>query len=414
MDAVALCNRLVTDYSSYIESFITIRDPRIKARVDDELRNGLLWPGPLLQLNPSFEPGPWIDDLVASGRLHPECQSIFRIKQDGEPARRLRLHQHQGEAVEAAALGDSYVLTTGTGSGKSLAYIIPIVDYVLRQGSGKGIRAIVVYPMNALANSQANELEKFLCRGYPPGKPPVTFRRYTGQEKDEERQEILLNPPDILLTNYVMLELLLTRPHEKKIVQAARDRLQFFVLDELHTYRGRQGADVAMLARRVREVRARPRLQCVGTSATLAGSGSVADQQSQIAEVASRLFGAPVKAERIIGETLRRVTAEVDLDDPNRLAELRAAVAGRQEKPQLTFDDFKADPLAAWIETTFGLATEPGTQRLKRATPISISGREGAARQLADLIDLPEDRCGQAIEHTLLAGGKGQRASWRI
>ncbi len=404
MDAFALRNRLVADYSSYIESFITIRDPRIKERVDDELRNGLLWPDPLLQLNPSFEPGPWIDDLVASGRLHPECQSIFRIKQDGEPARRLRLHQHQGEAVEAAASGDSYVLTTGTGSGKSLAYIIPIVDYVLRQGSGKGIRAIVVYPMNALANSQANELEKFLCRGYPDGKPPVTFRRYTGQEKDEERQEILLNPPDILLTNYVMLELLLTRPHEKKIVQAARDRLQFFVLDELHTYRGRQGADVAMLARRVREVSARPHLQCVGTSATLAGSGSFTEQQRQIAEVASRLFGAPVKAERIIGETLRRVTAEVDLDDPNRLAELQAAVVGRQEKPQLTFDDFKADPLAAWIETTFGLATEPGTQRLKRATPISISGREGAARQLADLIELPEDRCGQAIEHTLLAG----------
>ncbi len=61
------------------------------------------------------------------------------------------------------------MLTTGTGSGKSLAYIIPIVDFVLRQGSGKGIRAIVVYPMNALANSQANELEKFLCRGYPRG-----------------------------------------------------------------------------------------------------------------------------------------------------------------------------------------------------------------------------------------------------
>lgn len=406
MDAFALRNRLVSDYSSYVESFITIRDPRIRARVEGELRNGLLWPDPLLQLNPSFEPGPWIDDLTAGGRLHPECSSIFRIKPEGKPSKPLRLHRHQAEAIAAASSGDSYVLTTSTGSGKSLAYIIPMVDYVLRQGSGKGIRAIVVYPMNALANSQANELEKFLCRGYPDGRPPVTFRRYTGQENDDERRDIILNPPDILLTNYVMLELLLTRPHEKKIVQAARERLQFFVLDELHTYRGRQGADVALLARRVREVSARPHLQCVGTSATLAGSGSFADQQRQIAEVASRLFGAPVKPERIIGETLRRVTAETDLDEPDHLAELRAAVAGRQAKPQHDFDRFRADPLAGWIETTFGLSTEQetGNHRLKRATPISISGPEGAARRLADLIDLPEDRCWQAIEHTLPAG----------
>lgn len=404
MDAFALRNQLVTDYSSYIKSFIAIRDERIQTRVDDELRNGLLWPDPLLQLNPSFEPGPWIDDLTAAGSLHSECSAIFRIKPEGKPSKPLRLHRHQAEAIAAASSGDSYVLTTGTGSGKSLSYIIPIVDYVLRHGSGRGIRAIVVYPMNALANSQANELEKFLSRGYPEGKPPVTFRRYTGQESDDERKEIILNPPDILLTNYVMLELLLTRPHEKKIVQAARDRLQFFVLDELHTYRGRQGADVALLTRRVREVCARPHLQCVGTSATLSASGSFADQQRQIADVACRLFGAPVKPERIIGETLRRVTAEVNLDHPDRRADLRAVAAERQEKPQLDFAGFQADSLAAWIETTFGLATEQATGRLTRATPISVSGPEGAARRLAALVDLPEERCRQAIEHTLLAG----------
>ena len=404
MDVFALRNRLVDDYASYIESFITIRDDRIRQYVDDELRNGLLWPEPLLQLNPSFEPGPWIDDLVASGRLHPECQSIFRIKKPGQADKPLRLHTHQGEAVQAAASGDSYVLTTGTGSGKSLAYIIPIVDFVLRKGSGKGIRAIVVYPMNALANSQAKELEKFLCLGYPEGKPPVTFRRYTGQEQDEERQEILANPPDILLTNYVMLELLLTRPYEKKIVNAARERLQFLVLDEMHTYRGRQGADVAMLVRRVRDVCANPHLQCVGTSATLAGSGSFADQQRQIAEVASRFFGAAVKPERIIGETLRRVTVETDLADAATLDQLKTIVATRTDKPSLDFASFKTDPLAAWIETTFGLATEAETGRLKRATPIGVSGPQGAARQLAALIDMPEAQCRQAIQHTLMAG----------
>ena len=123
---------------------------------------------------------------------------------------------------------------------------------MLRLGSGKGIKAIVVYPMNALANSQVKELEKFLKLGYPEGHEPVRFARYTGQESDEQRQAIMANPPDILLTNYVMLELILTRPRDKKVIAAADD-LRFLVLDELHTYRGRQGADVAMLVRRVRD-----------------------------------------------------------------------------------------------------------------------------------------------------------------
>jgi len=273
MDVFALRNQLVDDYAAYIESFINISDRRIREHVTAELHQGLLWPDPLLQLNPNFEPGDWIDDLVADGVLHPECSRIFRFKEPNKPDRRLRLHKHQTDAVKAAQSGDNYVLTTGTGSGKSLAYIIPIVNHVLQQGSGKGIQAIIVYPMNALANSQVIELEKFLCRGYPEGKPPVTFRRYTGQESDEEKQEIITSPPDILLTNYVMLELVLTRPHERNIVRAARG-LQFLILDELHTYRGRQGADVAMLVRRVRDVCESRHLQCVGTSATLASEGT--------------------------------------------------------------------------------------------------------------------------------------------
>jgi ATP-dependent helicase YprA (DUF1998 family) len=120
-----------------------------------------------------------------------------------------------------AHTGANYVLTTGTGSGKSLAYIVPIVDHVLRRGSGKGVQAIVVYPMNALANSQEGELKKFLQLSYPDGKGPVTFARYTGQESDETRQRIIANPPDIILTNYVMLELILTRTTERQLIQAA-------------------------------------------------------------------------------------------------------------------------------------------------------------------------------------------------
>ena len=104
--------------------------------------------------------------LSQQGLLQPECERIFRLKDDNPDGPVLRLHQHQREAIEAARTGSSYVLTTGTGSGKSLAYIIPIVDRVLAAKAAgtyrPGIKAIVVYPMNALANSQLGELEKFL------------------------------------------------------------------------------------------------------------------------------------------------------------------------------------------------------------------------------------------------------------
>src|SRR4051795_5082304 len=298
MDVFALREKLVGDYRRYAESFLTIRDERIAAHVHAKLDNGLLWPDPPLQLNPSFEPGGLIDELIDDGTLHDECRRIFRAaKSDSDPAgRAILLHKHQADAIRAAKTGANYVLTTGTGSGKSLAYIVPIVDYVLRNGARDGrIKAIVVYPMNALANSQENELAKFLKLGYPPGKPPVTFRRYTGQESEEQRDEIRNNPPDILLTNYVMLEYLLTRPLDGAVIRASQG-LPFLILDELHTYRGRQGADVALLVRRVRERLPPQGLQCIGTSATMASEGSLDDKNRVVAAVAAKLFAAEISA----------------------------------------------------------------------------------------------------------------------
>jgi len=271
--------------------------------VEDQYRSGLLWPDVLIQLNPSFKAGASIDELVESDVLHPQCSQVFRVGKTEEAAggNPLRLHKHQEEAIHAASQDANYVLTTGTGSGKSLAYIIPIVNEVLKQGSGKGIRAIIVYPMNALANSQAGELDKFLKLGFDT--PPVTYRRYTGQESDDEKREIQERPPDIILTNYVMLELILTRPREHRMISAA-ENLRFVVLDELHTYRGRQGADVAMLLRRLRNIVGRDDLLCIGTSATMGSGDNILSQRQEVSEVASLLFGSPVSPNHVIGETL--------------------------------------------------------------------------------------------------------------
>jgi ATP-dependent helicase YprA (DUF1998 family) len=402
LNVFTLRDRLTSDYADFIQSFIEIRDARIRGRVADELDRGLLWPDPIIQLNPAFEPGEWIDELAEQGVLHDECRRIFRIKPDQRgTGRPLRLHRHQADAVRTARGDHNYVLTTGTGSGKSLAYIIPIVDHVLRRGSGRGIQAIVVYPMNALANSQLGELTKFLKHGYPDDRGPVTFARYTGQESDEDRQRIKAEPPDILLTNFVMLELILTRPEDRQLVAAARG-LKFLVLDELHTYRGRQGADVAMLVRRAREAFQAPSLQCVGTSATVAGAGTYDEQRAQVASVGTRLFGAMVRPEHVIGETLRRCTPERDVNDPAFVEALRSRLEANDPPPS-EYRAFVDDPLSIWIESVLGPVTEPATARLVRSRPRGVTGPDGVADELARLTGVNAARCAEAVQRQLLA-----------
>ncbi len=411
MDVFQLRDRVVAEYREYATSFVTISDERIRRRVEEELDAGLLWPEPLVQLNPTFEPGGTIDELVRRGLLHPECSRIFRHKPDpADPdpdlppdGREIRLHRHQVEAIEAARAGVNYVLTTGTGSGKSLTYLVPLVDDALRN-PGRGIKAIIVYPMNALANSQVHELEKFLTYGYPDRRGPVRFARYTGQESDDQRAAIIADPPDILLTNYVMLELVLTRPRERRLVEAARG-LRFLVLDELHTYRGRQGADVALLCRRVREACRAENLRYIGTSATMTADPSrpFEEQRREVARVASQIFGAEVRPEHVIGETLRRLTPAEDLSDPDFVEGLRRRVLS-DEPPPGGFAEFVADPLSSWIESTLGLREESGSGRLVRQAPRAITGPEGAAAELARVLDVPVDAAARAIRRQLLAG----------
>ncbi|MEJ2330802.1 MAG: hypothetical protein P8Z33_13310, partial [Gammaproteobacteria bacterium] len=129
MDVFELRHKLVSDYEAYTTSFVQINDERIRDYVATKLAEGLLWPEPLIQLNPAFEPGAWIDQLVDSDVLSPQGRTIFRVKREDDPVgRSLRLHKHQEDAIHVARQRQNYVLTTGTGSGKSLAYIVPIVD----------------------------------------------------------------------------------------------------------------------------------------------------------------------------------------------------------------------------------------------------------------------------------------------
>ncbi len=406
MDIFDIHGQVIDDYRSFTSSFVDVRDRRIREFVQRQLDAGAQWPQPWLSLNPSFESGGSVTILVEQGLLHPENERIFRIKPDADSiaGKGLVLHRHQTEAIKAAQSGQSYVLTTGTGSGKSLAYIIPIVDAVLRANADNGgrrlpgVKAIIVYPMNALANSQLGELRKFLRHGYPTDGEPVTFARYTGQESPDERRRILADPPDILLTNYVMLELVLTRPDERKhLIRAARG-LRFLALDELHTYRGRQGADVSMLVRRVRDACASPSLQVIGTSATMSSGGTIDEQRAVVAEVATRLFGSDVTPEHVIGEFLERATTDavpVAADLADAVTDW-AAGTGPADYAALV-----GDPLAAWAETTFGLDREPASGRLVRRKPTTVPA---ASHELAEQTGIDPDTCQVALQAVLMGG----------
>ena len=195
-DIFAVHQRLIGDYRGFTEGSAVIRDDRIAKFMDEDLDSKSQWPDPWLSLNPFFADGGSVTDLVNDGYLHEDCAKIFQTGKteggtscDGRP---IRFYRHQRDAIQAARGGDSYVLITGTGSGKSLSYIVPIVDRVLRARAAgdrrKKVRAIIVYPMNALANSQLKELEKYLKDGFAADRQTVTFERYTGQEKQADRR----------------------------------------------------------------------------------------------------------------------------------------------------------------------------------------------------------------------------------
>jgi len=387
MDVFALRDRVVDDYKRYIESFVRIRDKRIDQFVRHQFDSGALWPDPILQLNPAYEPGPTLDELAAQGVLTAGTARFFR-KHDGGA---LRLYKHQQEAFEIARRQEPYVVTTGTGSGKSLTYLVPIYDHILRTNPEKHqVRAIIVYPMNALINSQLLALEQYEKMA---GGSTVRFARYTGQEKPDDRQRILDDPPHILLTNYVMLEYMLLRPAERQLTARATANLEYLVLDELHTYRGRQGADIAMLLRRLRERAGNPKLLHIGTSATMVTEGKRQDRRKVVAAVATKLFGSELKPENVVDETLQRaIQAEV----PKETAAVRSAVEGPVPGD---LSGFRSAPLAAWVESTFGLAEEDG--RLVRRRPITFL--EGV-RSLSGASGLPEETCTSKLKEVLTVG----------
>ena len=220
-------------------------------------------------------------------------------------------YRHQRLAFDRLAAGQSTVVATGTGSGKTECFLYPALDYCRKQAGNPGVKAIFIYPMNALASDQAQRIARIIHRtsslrgkvtaGLYVGESGASPRQSMAEDHLIENREVLRErPPDILLTNYKMLDLLLTRPIDSPLWRHnAAGMLHYLVVDELHTFDGAQGTDLACLIRRLRaRLQADDGLICVGTSATIGIEGD----EKAILEYVSGVFQQPFSPDAVVGE----------------------------------------------------------------------------------------------------------------
>lgn len=399
IDIFRIHKESIRNYGDYIRSFIDIRNEEISRQITRELDEGKLWPDGLIQFNPAYEEGDKVGALQAQGILHPElANNIFS---------KYVLHRHQTEALRLADSGRGFVLTSGTGSGKSLAFLGAILNGLFKMPHRpRGIKAIVVYPMNALINSQEKSLEEDYKRQYEAvtGKPfPLTFAKYTGQSRQVDRTDVHSEPPDILLTNYMMLELLLTRGSDSVLKNSIYQNLRWLAFDELHTYRGRQGADVAMLIRRIR-ARCDNEVLCMGTSATMVSDQEGVDRKEAIASFASTIFGVPFAQGQVVDETLRlSLGGDGGIPGARELAGSLGDDWGR-----LSTEEARRHPLGIWLESRIAL-TGPDAGKYRRGSPKSL--RE-IAETLKEFCGAPVEACESAVAGYLLAVGRANAELW--
>lgn len=306
-------NRIREDYTRYLQTIYFFRDPSLRCQFREALSApDFLTRGPILEAAAPFRLGRSIEQMIRDGVLHPGFRALCS---DALPLTR-PLYLHQDRAVEKVVVGGrNIVVATGTGSGKTEAFLLPILDHLLREQEAgtlerPGVRALLLYPMNALANDQLRRLRRVLGNF-----PTITFGRYTGETEEEDRQaeerfrnqfpgeprvpnellsrrQMQARPPHILLTNYAMLEYLLLRPQDCVFFDGETgEHWRFIVLDEAHIYSGAEGIEIAMLLRRLKDriVWSEPgRLRCIATSATL---GRGREDFPAIARFAAEIFG---------------------------------------------------------------------------------------------------------------------------
>ena len=394
MDPIATSTLLSDTYRRYLRGLLPVRDPALAAALRTQIDDSpMLTKGPLLEATPPYRTGVTLRALIDEGVLDPGFAAL------GGPALPLDrpLYLHQEQALRKAVAGRNLVVATGTGSGKTESFLLPILAELCREQAagtlGPGVRALLLYPMNALANDQVRRL-----RGLLANCPGLTFGRYTGDTPERaaeglslyeqlnpgqprlpnellSRQEMRERPPHILLTNYAMLEYLLLRPADLDLFEGVHGgHWRYVVLDEAHVYDGAKAEEVGMLLRRLRErvgrgqanAETRP-FQAIATSAT------VGEHAQAVLDFAAKLFDAPFEwlpgePERQDLVTAQRIPVPAGDGDLDRLR--RALATGPQPFTRLAGQLYPDEPSERAEARLAGLVAEGAAARDESGSPL--------------------------------------------
>lgn len=300
-------------YKEYLNSSFEFETGKLQKLFEKQLETEELFKGPYVDLNLPFKRGKNINELIEEGVV---CKSFLKL---GDINFERPLYAHQEEAIRRIGAGRSAIITTGTGSGKTESFLYPILNELMSEvengNRDVGIRAIFLYPMNALVNDQIERVRKILTKctdityGFFTGdteeKVSNNYREKYGKENDTfipmnelvSRKEIRENPPHLLFTNYSMLEYLLIRPNDYSILEPSRlVNWKYVVLDEAHTYNGSLGIELSLLMRRLTGL-APKKPRFILTSATLGEQGK---SEGDIINFARSLTSATFDVEDII------------------------------------------------------------------------------------------------------------------
>jgi ATP-dependent helicase YprA (DUF1998 family) len=331
---------LIAEYRSFIKSSYRLADPRLREQFERHVEEQeVLVKGPYVTLARDFALGKPLPEVLASRCGHPQ------LKRLNWPFGDAPLFAHQEAALRAAESGRNVIVKTGTGSGKTEAFLLPVLSGILRarEQGVQGTKAILLYPMNALANDQLGRLRALIR----DSGMPITFALYTGDSETvartlgepvegnelTRRDDIRRNPPDIVLTNYKQLEFLLVRKADRPLFSPA---LRYLVLDEIHSYRGALATELAFLIRRLKaRCGLKPGdLRSIGTSATVSQD---AGGDAALAKFAADLFAEPFDVGDIIGERYRDHAAprEPYLPPVVELTDAEVGIFRHEDEPAL-------------------------------------------------------------------------------
>jgi ATP-dependent helicase YprA (DUF1998 family) len=339
LNPITYTEKVVEDFLRYQLTTYPFADARLHAQMRsllnlEETRNTPLLQGPYVSLSQAFAQGESIAELVKRGILHPHLQALTSYT---------HVYGHQQQAFEAIHQGRTTLVATGTGSGKTESFLYPIISHCLRlrdEGAPEGIAAVLVYPMNALAEDQLGRLRELLAGsgvsfGMYVGKTPEETSQVGGkrlasgasrqdylaavEKTRKEKRAQAVHPPEervsreemrqpgkhprILLTNVKQLELLLTRQRDVELFDDSS--LRFLVFDEAHTFTGAQGGETACLIRRLRAFcgKTPEEVVCIATSATIADPRRGVEAGRDFAE---RFFGVDRANVALVGEAYER------------------------------------------------------------------------------------------------------------